>query len=359
MECVEAARLSRVVRLLVYSLAGAGALVVLGIAFGSLSASAAEPTAASAATGSSGSSGSGLSGSGLSGSGLSGSGLSGSVGSLLGAVTTPVANTVGAATSTVSSVVHPLTASLPAPVRQVVAPATDAVASVARSVSVTQTLAPVTTALDDTIGGVPLVGPALGSTLGSISGATTPVAGLIDSAVDDVGGAAGSAFAPPASPGADSSGADTPGADAPGGSSGEDEPSALSGADEADGSSTTARGDRVLIDAGGDIAGSSLDRECLSPARSFGLSPRANGAAAGESVAREGVDASAVPDVVAVAPGGDIRGCASSADPPGGSAIGVGPDWSGPVLGAGHRIRPPSHDTPPSGIADGRDSTPD
>ena len=160
--------LPRALRLSLCALGVAGGLVLLGLAFGSLSASADE------------------SGSSAPASPVSSSparpGLLGSVGSLLGAVTTPVSSTVHAVTSsvtsTVSSIVNPVVPAATAPANPVTPP--DAASTPTPSGPVTQTVAPVTGALDQLIGGVPVVGPVIGSTLGSVSDITAPLTGVVD-----------------------------------------------------------------------------------------------------------------------------------------------------------------------------------
>ncbi|MGN6204674.1 hypothetical protein [Humibacter sp.] len=182
MEILEARTPSRLLRLLLCGLGVAAGLVLLGLAFGSHSASADEPGTPPAAPSSS----------------SSGSGLLGSVGYVLGAVTAPVSDTVSAVTSTVSNVVNPVTQSLPAPVQQVVQPVTDAVTTATQSVSITHALAPVTGVVDQVVGSVPVVGPTISSALGSLSKVTVPVTGTIDAAAGNIGTITGIVFTPPA-----------------------------------------------------------------------------------------------------------------------------------------------------------------
>jgi hypothetical protein len=193
MDRAEAALPARLLRLLLCGLGVAAGLVLLGLAFNAVSASAAEPTSHTATTD-------------PSDSGSSGSGLLGTVGSVFGTVTTPVSNTVQTVTSTVSSVVTPVTQTFPAPVQQAVHPVTDAVTTVTQSVSLTGTVAPVTDAVDDVVADVPEVGSTLSSTLGSLSGATAPVTGTIDGVVGDVGAVTGSVTSPSLPGGSDPSG---------------------------------------------------------------------------------------------------------------------------------------------------------
>jgi hypothetical protein len=74
---------------------------------------------------------------------------------------------------------------------------TDAVASATQSLSATQTLAPVTGALDQLVGEVPVVGAPLHAALGSFSSATAGATNAIDATTGHVSQLAGSVFGPP------------------------------------------------------------------------------------------------------------------------------------------------------------------
>lgn len=185
METAQARTPTRMLRLLLCGLGVAGGLVLLGLAFGSHSASADEPGTSSPPPA-------------VSTSSSSGSGLLGAAGSVLGTVTAPVQQAVNAVTSTVSDVATPVTQALPAPVQQVVQPAANTVTQLAQSVSMTQTLAPVTGAVDQVVGSVPVVGSTLNSTLGSVASATAPVTATVDTTVGDLGAVTGGVAAPTA-----------------------------------------------------------------------------------------------------------------------------------------------------------------
>jgi hypothetical protein len=184
----------RLLRLLLCALGAAGGFVVLGLAFGALSASAADtgrstpPSSAMQAD------------AGSTGGTAAGSGLLGSVGSLLTAVTTPVSSTVDAVTSTLSSVVAPGVPTAPPPatttpvsappvsVPPVSGPAAatpDAGTPATTPGPVTQTVTSVTGVVDQLIGAVPVVGPGVSSGLGQLSGITAPVTGVVDGVLGD------------------------------------------------------------------------------------------------------------------------------------------------------------------------------
>ncbi|MGN6128190.1 MAG: hypothetical protein ACTHON_16660, partial [Humibacter sp.] len=71
------------------------------------------------------------------------------------------------------------------------------VTSVVQSVSVTKTVAPVAGAVDQIVGSVPVVGGALGSTVGPVSAVTAPVAGAVDSVLGSTAQATGTVLGPP------------------------------------------------------------------------------------------------------------------------------------------------------------------
>jgi hypothetical protein len=87
---------------------------------------------------------------------------------------------------------------------------TDAVASATQSLSATQTLAPVTGALDQLVGQVPVVGAPLHTALGSFSSATAGATDAIDATTGHVSQLAGTVFGPPST----STGTGTTGASA-------------------------------------------------------------------------------------------------------------------------------------------------